>query len=83
MRKPIRRIILAALAWLLVTRAAGAALLIDSGTPPTPIGGLTIYAGGAMRDANVGVGTLFQSAAVGLLICGVLMLMVKPTKAAA
>lgn len=47
------------------------------------IGGLTIYAGGAMRDAQVGVGTLFQSAAVGLLICGVLMLMVKPTKAAA
>ncbi|MEN3942943.1 MFS transporter [Prosthecobacter sp. SYSU 5D2] len=46
------------------------------------IGGLTIYAGGAMRDAQVGVDTLFQSAAVGLLICGVLMLMVKPAKTA-
>jgi MFS family permease len=47
------------------------------------IGGLTIYAGGAMRDAEVGVDTLFKSAGVGLLICGVLMLMVKPTKSAA
>lgn len=45
------------------------------------IGGLTIYAGGAMRDAQIGVGTLFQFAAAGLLLCGVLMIFVKPAPA--
>ena len=41
------------------------------------IGGLTIYVGGAMRDAQINVSTLFQSPPVGLLVCAVLLLFVK------
>jgi len=44
------------------------------------VGGLTVYAGGALRDMNVSVSTLFQLAAVGLLVCGVLMMLVRPAK---
>lgn len=43
----------------------------------TIVGGITIYIGGALRDANIGVGTLFELAAVGLLVCGVLLLFVR------
>ncbi|HRH99387.1 MAG TPA: MFS transporter, partial [Prosthecobacter sp.] len=42
------------------------------------VGGLTVYIGGVLRDAQINVGTLFQCAAGGLLVCGVLMVMVKP-----
>lgn len=41
-------------------------------------GGLSVYAGGAMRDANINVSNLFQGAAGALLICAILMLLVKP-----
>lgn len=44
----------------------------------TVVGGLTVYAGGAMRDAKIDVSTLFQIAAAGLLVCAVLMMLVKP-----
>ena len=44
------------------------------------VGGLTVYAGGILRDAQINVSTLFQCAAVGLLVCGVLMVFVKPAR---
>ncbi|MDZ4286798.1 MAG: MFS transporter [Prosthecobacter sp.] len=37
------------------------------------VGGLTIYAGGALRDANVNVRHMFEFSAVGLLICAILL----------
>jgi len=43
------------------------------------IGGLTIYAGGLLRDAHVNVSRIFQFAGVGLLVCAALMFLVKPT----
>jgi predicted MFS family arabinose efflux permease len=46
----------------------------------TAIGGLTIYLGGVLRDAHINVATLFQTAAVGLLVCAVLMMLVKPAQ---
>lgn len=46
----------------------------------TIVGGLTVYAGGAMRDAHINVNTLFQWAAAGTLVCAVLMLFVKPMR---
>lgn len=42
------------------------------------IGGLTIYAGGALRDANVNVRHMFEFSAVGLLVCAVLLSFIKP-----
>jgi len=47
------------------------------------VGGLTVYIGGLLRDAQINVGTLFQCAAGGLLVCGVLMIFVKPVRSAA
>jgi predicted MFS family arabinose efflux permease len=44
------------------------------------VGGLTVYIGGVLRDAQINVGTLFQCAAGGLLVCGVLMVFVKPVR---
>lgn len=46
------------------------------------VGGLTVYAGGALRDAHISVGTLFQCAAGGLLACAMLMMMVRPRQVA-
>jgi len=43
------------------------------------IGGLAIYVGGALRDAKVDVAHMFQFAAAGLVLCGVLFAFVKPT----
>jgi MFS family permease len=42
------------------------------------VGGLTIYAGGALRDANVNVNRVFQVAAFSLLVCAALLFLVKP-----
>lgn len=44
------------------------------------VGGLTIYAGGVLRDANVNVTRVFQFAAVSLVICGVLLLCLRPAR---
>jgi MFS family permease len=44
----------------------------------TVVGGITIYIGGALRDANIGMGILFESVAVGLLVCGGLLLFIRP-----
>jgi predicted MFS family arabinose efflux permease len=46
------------------------------------VGGLMVYIGGVLRDAQINVGTLFQCAAGGLLVCGVLMMLVKPAQQA-
>lgn len=42
------------------------------------VGGVTVYLGGVLRDAHIGVSSLFMAAAAGMLVCGVLMLLVKP-----
>lgn len=42
------------------------------------VGGITVYVGGVLRDAQISVSTLFQAAAAGMLVCGVLMMLVKP-----
>jgi len=41
------------------------------------VGGLAIYAGGALKDANVDLSRIFQVAAATLVICGALLLLVK------
>jgi len=46
----------------------------------TIIGGLTIYAGGAMRDAQVNLSRVFQGAAISLAVCAGLLALVKPTE---
>jgi MFS family permease len=43
------------------------------------VGGLAIYAGGALRDAQVDVSLIFQCAAVGLVVCAALFALVKPS----
>jgi len=44
------------------------------------IGGLAIYAGGALRDAQVNVSNLFLWSAVSLLVCAGLVFLVKPAR---
>lgn len=44
----------------------------------TIVGGLTIYIGGALRDAQISVSVLFMFAAAGLLVCAVLLVLVRP-----
>jgi len=46
------------------------------------VGGLSIYAGGALRDANVNVRTMFEFSAGGLLVCAVLLSLIRPRKEA-
>jgi hypothetical protein len=42
------------------------------------IGGFGLYAGGALRDANINLSSLYQFAAVLLLICAGLLFALKP-----
>jgi MFS family permease len=42
------------------------------------VGGLTIYAGGLLRDADVNVRHMFEFSAVGLLICAFLLHRIRP-----
>ena len=42
------------------------------------VGGLTIYAGGLMRDADIDVSRVFQFAAVSILVCAALLYFIKP-----
>lgn len=44
------------------------------------IGGLTIWLGGILRDANVNIRHVFEASAVGLLVCAVLLFLIKPVK---
>ena len=41
------------------------------------VGGLSTYVAGALRDAHVGLGTVFQYASLGLVLCMFLLLLVK------
>lgn len=43
------------------------------------VGGLTIYAGGALRDANVSVSRIFVFSAASLVVCAIILFFVKPT----
>jgi len=45
------------------------------------VGGLTIYAGGLLRDARVEVSRIFEFSAVSLLVCAVILSFVKPRAA--
>jgi N-acetylneuraminic acid mutarotase len=56
-------------------RATGYGILNFIGTLT---GGLMVYAGGWLKDRRIGLGSIFQVAAAGLLLAGVLMLLVKP-----
>ena len=47
------------------------------------VGGLAIYAGGALRDANVNLSYVFRFAALSLVVCAVLLFFVKPSRNAA
>ena len=42
------------------------------------VGGLTIFVGGALRDAHIDVNRVFQFSALSLLVCATLLLFVKP-----
>jgi len=42
------------------------------------VGGVTIYAGGMLRDANVDISRVFQFAAASIAVCAVLLFFVKP-----
>ena len=46
------------------------------------IGGLTIYAGGLLRDAAIDVSRVFQFAAASILVCALLLSLIKPQAAA-
>jgi MFS family permease len=42
------------------------------------VGGITIYVGGKLRDAHVDISHIFECAAVGMAICAILLLCMKP-----
>ena len=42
------------------------------------VGGVTIYIGGALRDAQVDVNKIFFFAAGSVLVCAVLLFLIKP-----
>ena len=46
----------------------------------TFVGGAMIYAGGALRDAHVDLSKIFQVSAVGLVIAGLTLLALKPSR---
>ena len=50
---------------------------------PFAIGGITIYVGGALRDAKVDVNSLFYFASAALIVCAALLFFVNPKPAAA
>lgn len=46
------------------------------------VGGVAIYAGGALRDAEFNLSLLFQLAAASMLVCAALLILVKPAAGA-
>jgi MFS family permease len=44
----------------------------------TIVGGIGIYAGGALKDSDIGFNLIFQSASILLLICAALLYLVRP-----
>jgi len=47
----------------------------------TFVGGAMIYAGGALRDANVDLSKVFQVSAIGLVLAGLCLLLIRPNRA--
>jgi MFS family permease len=45
----------------------------------TFVGGVMIYAGGALRDANIDLSRVFQFSAIGLFIAGLCLLAIRPS----
>lgn len=45
------------------------------------VGGLTVYVGGALRDAHIPVNRIFHFAAISILVCAVLLYFVRPRTA--
>lgn len=45
------------------------------------VGGATTYAGGAMRDMQIDVARLFEAGALGIAVCAVMLLFVRPRSA--
>jgi sugar phosphate permease len=46
----------------------------------TVIGGLSIYVGGMLRDADIGFSKIFQASSILLLVCAILMYFVRPSE---
>ena len=46
------------------------------------VGGLAIYLGGALRDMNIPVSVMFEAAAVSMLMCAGLLMLIRPQKTA-
>ncbi len=44
------------------------------------IGGIGLYAGGSLRDANIELGYIFQTASVMMLVCAALLYTLRPVK---
>lgn len=44
----------------------------------TIVGGVGIYVGGALKDADIGFNVIFQSASILLLVCATLLFLVRP-----
>lgn len=42
------------------------------------VGGIGLYAGGMLRDANVNLSNIFRTAAIIMLVCAVILYMIKP-----
>lgn len=48
----------------------------------TTCGGIIIFAGGALRDANVSITTVFYAGTIGMAICAVLLWVIRPRRPA-
>jgi len=46
----------------------------------TFVGGVMIYASGALRDAHADLSRTFQFSAIGLVVAGLVMLLIKPRR---
>jgi MFS family permease len=46
----------------------------------TFVGGIMIYVGGAIRDADMSLSTVFQASAAGLVVAGLVLLLARPTR---
>ena len=47
----------------------------------TIVGGVALYAGGALRDMNIELGQMYQAAALIMLVCASLLFMIRPKTA--
>jgi len=42
------------------------------------LGGIAIYAGGVLRDLNIELSKMYQSAALIMIVCAILLFMARP-----